>query len=103
MNFEIEKFVAPIQELNALYVDNVEKLAGIQLEALEESVNAGVDSLKKASSVKDIEGAKSYFVGQSEAAKVAVENAVARGKSVAEIVQAYPASVKKILDSALAA
>lgn len=102
MNTTVEKFVAPIQEIVALNVANIEKLAGITLESLEENVNAGIDSLKKASSVKDLESVKSYFAGQTEVSRKVFESNVARSKTVAEIAQSYPASVKKIVDNALA-
>lgn len=102
MSISVEKFVAPIQELGALNVANIEKLVSLQVGAIEEAAKTAVESLKNASAVKDLEGAKAYFVGQSEVAKQSVESAIARSKSVAEIAQAYPASVKKIVDKALA-
>lgn len=102
MSIQIEKFIAPIQELSALNVANFEKLVDLQIRGLEESAKAGVDSLKQATSVKDLESAKSYFAGQTEAVKQIVESAVARSKSVVEIVQAYPGSVKSIVENAVA-
>jgi len=102
MNISVEKFVAPLQELGALNVANIEKLISLQVEAFEEAAKTAVESLKKAAAVKDLEGAKGYFTSQSEVVKQSVESAVARSKSVAEIAQAYPASVKKIVDKAVA-
>ena len=102
MNTSVEKFVAPVQELVALNVANIEKLAGIALESLEENVNAGIDTLKKAASVKDLDSARSYYTGQTEATRKVFESNVARSKTVTDIAQSYPASVKKIVDNALA-
>ncbi len=102
MSISVEKFVAPIQELGALNVANIEKLIGLQVEAFEEAARTAVESLKKATAVKDLESAKGYFTSQSEVVKQSVENAVARSKTVAEFAQAYPASVKKIVDKAMA-
>ena len=101
MNIQIEKFVAPIQELTALHVANIEKLVNLQLQGLEESAKAGVDALKKAASIKDLEGVKSYFAGQVETARQVVESAVTHSKSIAEIVQAYPGNVKSIVENAV--
>jgi len=101
MSISVEKFVAPIQELGALNVANIEKLISLQVEAIEEAASIAVESLKKAAAVKDMEGARSYFPSQSEVVKQSVESAVARSKSVAEIAQAYPASIKKIVDKSL--
>ena len=102
MTVSYEKFVAPLQELGALNVANIEKLVSLQLEGIEEIANAGVDALKKATAVKDVEGAKSYYTGQTEVARSIIENAVARSKSAVEIAQVYPTSVKRIVDNALA-
>ena len=101
MSISVEKFVAPLQELGALNVANIEKLVNLQIEAIEEAAGTVIASLKKATAVKDLEGAKSYFTGQSEVAKQTVESAVVRTKSVAEMAQDYPVSVKKIVDKVL--
>lgn len=102
MNTYVEKYVAPVQELAALNAANFEKLVNLQLQGIEEVATATVDSVKKASSVKDLESARSYIAGQTETAKGIYESAVARSKSATEIAQSYPASVKKIVDNALA-
>ena len=102
MSISVEKYVAPLQELAALNAANFEKLVSLQLQGIEEVATATVDSVKKASSVKDLESAKSYVTGQTETAKGIYENAVTRSKSAAELAQGYPASVKKIVDNALA-
>lgn len=102
MSIQIEKFVTPVRELSALNVANLEKLVAIQLEGIEEIAKTGVESLKKATAVKDLEGAKSYFSGQAEVIKSVVENSIARSRSVAEIAQAYSASAKQIVENAIA-
>ena len=102
MSISFDKYVAPLQELAALNAANYEKLVGLQLQGVEEFADASVDSLKKATSIKDLEGFKSYSSEQAETVKGIYENAVARSKSVAEIFQSYPASIKKIVDSNLA-
>ena len=102
MTISVEKLVAPIQQLAVLNAANFEKFVSLQLEGIEEVATATVDSMKKAASVKDLDSAKTYYTGQTETVKGIVESAVARNKTVAELVQSYPASVKKIVDNALA-
>ena len=102
MNVQIEKLMAPVQELAELNVSNMEKLVSLQLEGLEESAKVGIESLKKAISVKDLDAAKSYLAGQTEIVKAAVESASARAKTVAELVQTYQTSVKKIVEKTFA-
>ena len=99
MNVQIQKLIAPVQELTALNVANIEKLVNLQLEGLKETATAGVESLKQAAAIKDLEGARSYLAGQSEAVKASVESASARARAVAEIAQSYQAGVKKIVES----
>ncbi|MBI4005369.1 MAG: phasin family protein [Gammaproteobacteria bacterium] len=101
MNIQIEKFVAPIQELVALNVANIEKLVNIQVEAIEEAAKTGVDTLKQVAEIKDIEGVKSHFASLTDVVRTTVENAVVRSKSVAGIFQAYPGSVKSIVENAV--
>ena len=102
MTISVEKLVAPIQQLAVLNAANFEKIVSLQLQGIEEVATATVDSVKKAASVKDLDSAKSYYTDQSDTVKGIVESAVARNKTVAELVQSYPSSVKKIVDNALA-
>ena len=102
MNAQIQKFITPVQELTALNVANIEKLVNLQLAGLTETAAAGVESLKQAASIKDLDGARSYLAGQTEAVKASVESASARAKAVAEIAQSYQAGVKKIVESTFA-
>jgi Phasin protein. len=101
-NIQIEKLIAPAQELALLNVASFEKLVDLQIEGLTESAKAGVESLKQAVAVKDIEGVKSYVAGQVEATKAVVENISELAKKVAGIAQSYQAGVKKIVEGSLA-
>jgi phasin family protein len=98
-----QKFVAPVQELAELNVASIEKLVSITLKGIEESAKIGVESLKQAAAIKDLEGVKTYVSAQAEVIRKAVESVTARSKSVVDVAQAYPVSVKKIFDNALAA
>ena len=102
MTISVDKFVAPLQQLAALNAVNFERMVSLQLEGIEEVATATVESVKKAASVKDLDSAKSYYTDQTETVKGIVDSAVARNKTVAEMVQSYPSSVKKIVDNALA-
>ena len=39
MNEQFEKFITPVRELNALTVENLEKLMNIQMKYVEDSAN----------------------------------------------------------------
>jgi phasin family protein len=99
----IEKFSAPVKALNELAIANFEKLAALQLSFAEKSVKVGVESLKSASAVTDLEGLKAFYTTQSEVAKGLVEDVVASSTTVAEIGKAYAEDAKGIVESAVAA
>jgi phasin family protein len=98
-----EKYTAPVKALNELAIANIEKMAALQLSIAEKSVKVGVDSLKSASAVSDLEGLKSFYTAQNEVAKSLVEDAVANGNTVAELGKAYAEDAKGIVESAVAA
>ncbi len=101
MNTQFEKIMAPIQKLNALSIKSLEDITALQLSYAEKSIGAGIESLKGAVSVKDIESLKAYFAAQTAAAKGVVENTVSATDSFSKIGKAYAADAKRILDTAL--
>ncbi len=98
-----EKYTAPVKALNELAIANIEKMAALQLSFAEKSVKVGVDSLKSASAVSDLEGLKSFYTAQNEVAKGLVEDVVANGTTVAELGKAYAEDAKSIVETAVAA
>ena len=100
MNAQVEKFVEPLRELNNLAVENVEKILDIQLKAFEENSKAGVDSLKGAVAVSDLEGLKSYLNKQAEVTRQLTERTLADTRSVMELGNSYTAEAQKIVKDA---
>lgn len=103
MNTQVNKFFAPLRELNALAVENVEKLVDIQMKFIEDSTKAGIDSMKGAAAVTDLEGLKSYLTKQTEANKELAERTLTDSKSVMELGKSYTSEVQKIMKEAMAA
>ena len=101
MNEQIEKLVAPIQELSTLAVSNIEKLTAIQLKSIEESANASVEALKSAAAIKDIEGMRSYISAQAEAAKDIANSAEVNARAIAELGKSYAEDAGEIVKGAL--
>ena len=95
-------YLKPVQELTALNVAQFEKLAGLQVELVNELSTAGITSLKKANYVTSIESAKTYFEEQAASIKTLGESAIARSKDAVEISKDYPNKVKSILEKAVA-
>ncbi len=98
-----EKFSAPAKALNELAIANIEKLAELNLALAEKSIKVGVETLKSASAVSDLEGLKAFYAGQNEVAKGLVEDVVASSNTVAELGKAYVEDAKGIVETAVAA
>jgi len=101
MNDQIEKFVAPLQELTALAVSNIEKLTELQLKSIEESANASVEALKSATAITDVEGFQSYLSAQAESAKDIAKNAQTNAQTIAELGKSYAEEAGKIVKDAM--
>ena len=101
MNDQIEKLVAPLQELSTLAVSNIKKLTELQLKSIEQSANASVEALQSATTIKDVQGLQAYLSAQAEAAKAIAENTQANAKTIAELGQNYVDESRKIVEGAL--
>ena len=101
MNEQFEKFITPVRELNALAVENLEKLMNIQMKYVEDSAKLSIDQLKTVSTIADVEGLKSYLGQQAELSKQMTERAISDSRAVLELGNSYTAGVQKIVKEAL--
>ena len=100
MTINITKLVTPVHELNALTVTNIEKLVALQLKTIKECARVGVESLKGATAVRDLEGLKVYIEGQTDVAKGFAESIVADTRKVVDFGQSYAKAATEIVESA---
>lgn len=103
MNKYVEKLTAPVIELNALAVKNIEKLTELQLKTIQENASIGVESIKSASAISDLEGLQSFLTSQADVAKQISEGILANARTVAELSQGYATEAKEIAEGALKA
>ncbi len=103
MNTEFQKFVAPIQEINAFAVQNAEKFIDIQIKALEENTKVGLEQLKNAFEIKDLDGLKDYFATQAEVGRKVAERAAEDTRAVVELGNAYANEFQRIVKDNLPA
>ena len=73
MNEQFEKYITPVRELNSLAISNLEKLVDLQVKYFEDSLKAGFEQLKTASSISDVEGLKNYITTQVAVSKQLTE------------------------------
>lgn len=100
MSAQAEKFFTPFRELNALAIENFEKIADLQMKAFEESSKAGIESLKGAAAVNDFDSLKSYLTKQAEVTRQLTERSLADSKSVMELGNSYNSEVQKVVKDA---
>lgn len=100
MNEQFEKYFAPMRELNALAVANLEKLVDLQVKYLGDSAKAGVEQLKNAATVTDAEGFKNYMSAQVAVTRQFTERAIEDSRTVAELSNAYSTEVQNVMKEA---
>ena len=101
MNEQFEKYFAPVRELNALAISNLEKLVDIQLRYIEDSARAGVEQLKTAAAINDAEGFRNYLNTQVAASRKFTERAIEDSRTVAELGTGYATEVQKVVKETL--
>ena len=103
MKSYVEKLTAPVQELNALAVKNIEQLTTLQLKTIQENASVGVETIKSATAISDLEGFQSFLTEQADVAKQIAEGILANARTVAELSQGYAADAKEIAETSLKA
>ena len=101
MNAQVEKYMAPVQELNALAVESVEKVVNLQLKRIEETAKLGIEQFKAAASIKDAEGFQGYFSNYAENLRKLGERAAEDARMVYELGNNYNAQAQRIFKDAL--
>jgi len=101
MNEQFEKYFAPVRELNALAIANLEKLVDLQVKYIEDSAKATVEQLKTVAAINDAEGFKDYINTQVAVSRKFTERAIEDGRTVAEMSTSYATEVQKVVKDAL--
>ena len=97
MNAQAEKYFAPVSALNALTLENAEKLLELQIQSVNDTARLGFDQLKSAADIRDIDGLKKYFSGQAEVAQTLGERLVRDGQTAVELGISYTDKVQQIV------
>ncbi len=88
--------LAPVQKLSALGIENVEKLAALQLKSIDAYSKLAISQLKAALEVQDVAGFQAYLADQQTVVKTVSEKLVADAKSVAELGEKFSAEAQKV-------
>ena len=102
MNTYFENYLAPVKAINELTIKNLEKVVNHQVKSFKENAKIGVDSLKAASEITDVESWKAYVTSQLDVARNASESLVSDARAYAEMGQEYTSEVRAIVENAVA-
>ena len=97
MNVQTEKYLEPVREMNALALENVEKLLDIQLKSINDTARLSVEQLKSAADIKDVDGLKKYFTDQAELVNSLGERFVKDTQAALELGTSYTDKVQQIM------
>ena len=102
MNAQFEKLVDPIKEINELTVKNFETVADLQIKTAEENVKIGIEQVKNATAVSDVDSWKKYLDTQAEVTQQYSDRLLANARTVVELGNAYSNEVQQIVKNAFA-
>ena len=100
MNAQVEKYFTPVQELNTLTVDNVEKLVNLQIKRIQEHATFSIEQMKAASSVKDADSLKAYMADYADSMRQLSERTVEDVRAVFELGNAFTTEAQRIMQDA---
>lgn len=103
MNAQVEKYFTPVQELNSLTVENVEKLVNLQVKRIQDNAQFSLDQIKAASTVKDVDGLKSYLADYADSMRQLSERTVEDVRTVFELGNAFTTEAQRIFQDAFKA
>lgn len=97
-----QSFVAPVVKANKLAVANLEKLVAFQLNALESYVALGLDRLKAAAEVSDVNSLQAFVNGQVEAASVLRQKLIDDTQALVDLGTGFKAEFDKLAEENVA-
>lgn len=97
---QAKSLYAPFSKFNGMFVENVEKITELQLNALKSYAEMGVEQLKKASEIKDADTARAFTAAQAEAATALNKKILEDAKAFSEIATAFKEQVEDVIAEA---
>ncbi|WP_275098503.1 phasin family protein [Sedimenticola hydrogenitrophicus] len=98
---QVQTVLSPVQELNKLYIYNIEKLAEIQLGSVREYTDICLEQLRSASEITDQNALEAFFTKQGETFKLIGEKVIADSQAVASIGSQFSTEAQKIAEKSI--
>ena len=97
---QTKNMYAPMRKLNALMVENMEKMTDFQIEAMKSYSKMGVNQLKNAAEVKDADSVRDFTASQAELMSTLSKKVLEDAKSMADMSMEFKQEVEKIVEEA---
>lgn len=98
---QVQTVLSPVQELNKLYIYNIEKLAEIQLGSAREYTEICLEQLRSATEITDQKALEAFFSKQGETFKLIGEKVIADSQAVANIGSQFSSEAQKIAEKSI--
>lgn len=98
---QVQTVLSPVQELNKLYIYNIEKLAEIQLSSVREYTDICLEQMRSASEITDQKALEAFFSKQGETFKLIGEKVIADSQAVANIGNQFSTEAQKIAEKSI--
>ncbi|WP_417596561.1 phasin family protein [Oceanospirillum sp.] len=95
---QTKNMYAPMRKMNALMVENMEKMTEFQIEALKSYSKMGVNQLKNATEIKDADSVRDFSASQAELMSTLSKKVLEDAKSMADMTMEFKQEVEKIVE-----
>jgi phasin family protein len=97
MENPFEQYMEPIKTLNDLALSSIEKIAAIQVKAIQDNTKISIEAMKSASDIKDMDSLKKYLESQVSVAQSLSESAVKDAEKIAKLGESYVTEVQEVV------
>jgi phasin family protein len=94
---QIEQFVAPYAAFNKLVYDNVEKLVGLQMDAMQKYAQIGLENWKASLAIKDVNDLQEFAQRQRDIMQDITSKMIADAKVASELGGAFITDARKLV------
>ncbi len=101
MNISYEQFLAPVKELNELTLKSIEKIAAVQVKAIQENAETSIESLKASAAITDLDSLNEYLQTQLGVAQSVSDKTVKDAQKIAKLAESYANSVQSIVEKSV--
>lgn len=101
MKNTFENLVAPIKALNELTLNNIQQIAAVQINTIQENAKISTDSLKAATEIKDFNSLQSYLTSQIAVAQSVSDNAVEDAQEITKLSKTYTDKVQEVIEKSV--